>query len=94
MGSQEPSVRVVPEHDESDGSDAAEIMRIGGLILDPWQCGVLDDWMARSPSGKWRCGTCGLAVPRQNGKTRVTSGRAAAGMFLFREQIIYTAHLQ
>lgn len=94
MGSQEPSVRIAPKYSASDGYDASKILKTGGLILDPWQCSILDDWMARAPSGRWACGTCGLSVPRQNGKTGVTSGRAAAGMFLYCERIVYTAHLQ
>ena len=94
MGSQEPSVRVCPEYLQSDGMDAAKILRVGGLILDPWQSDVLDDWMARNPSGKWTCKTCGGSVPRQNGKTGLVQGRAEAGMILFNEQVIYTAHLQ
>ena len=94
MGSQEPSVRVCPEYLQSDGMDAAKILSIGGLILDPWQSDILDDWMARTPSGKWACKTCAGSVPRQNGKTALISGRTESGMVLFNEQVIYTAHLQ
>ena len=94
MGSQEPSVRVCPEYLQSDGMDAAKILSIGGLILDPWQSDILDDWMARTPSGKWMCKTCAGSVPRQNGKTALISGRTESGMVLFNEQVIYTAHLQ
>ena len=38
--------------------------------------------------------TCGGSVPRQNGKSLLVQGRADAGMLLFGEQVIYTAHLQ
>lgn len=74
--------------------DAAKILRVGGMFLDPWQSDILDDWMARNPSGKWTCKTCGGSVPRQNGKTGLIQGRAEAGMILYNEQVIYTAHLQ
>ena len=94
MGSQEPSARVCPEYLQSDGMDASKILSIGGMVLDPWQSDVLDDWMARTPSGRWMCKTCGGSVPRQNGKTALISGRAETGMVLFNEQVIYTAHLQ
>lgn len=94
MGSQEPSVRIAPDYTESDGYDAVRIMRVGGIILDPWQCDTLDDWMARSPSGRWACPSCGESIPRQNGKTGVVQGRASSGMILYNEQVIYTAHLQ
>ena len=74
--------------------DACKILRAGGTILDPWQATVLDDWMGRSASGRWAASTCGGSVPRQNGKSLLVQGRAEAGMLLFNEQVIYTAHLQ
>lgn len=94
QGSQEPSVRIAPEYDYSDGPDAELILRSGGLILDPWQAEIIFDWMAISPLGKWICKTCGGSVPRQNGKTGLLEGRAEAGMMMYNEQVIYTAHLQ
>lgn len=94
MGSQEPSERIVPEHNESDGLDACKILKVGGLALDPWQADVLCDWMARNEYGRWAAPTCGGSVPRQNGKSLLVQGRAEAGMLLFNEQVIYTAHLQ
>lgn len=94
MGSQEPSVRIAPRYKVTDGPDATKILRVGGLILDPWQADILDDWMAVAPSGKWACKTCGGSVPRQNGKTGLVAGRAESGMLMYNEQVIYTAHLQ
>lgn len=93
-GSQEPSVRVAPEYSYTDGTDAERILRNGGLILDPWQFDVLCDWMAIGSKGKWLSKTCGGSVPRQNGKTGLLEARAQAGMILYNEQVIYTAHLQ
>lgn len=94
MGSQEPSEKVAPEYQRSDGMDAAAIVKAGGVTLDPWQVDVLADWMARQPSGKWAAPSCGGSVPRQNGKSLLVQARAAAGMILFNETVIYTAHLQ
>lgn len=94
MGSQEPSVRIAPEYLESDGFDATKLLRVGGLMLDPWQADVMDDWMGRGPSGRWASPTCGGSVPRQNGKSLLVQGRAETGMLMFNEQVIYTAHLQ
>lgn len=94
MGSQEPTARIAPNYQQSDGFKAAKILQIGGLTLDPWQADVLDDWMSKTPSGKWACSTCGGSVPRQNGKTALLQGRAQAGMLMYGEQVIYTAHLQ
>lgn len=94
MGNQEPTVKVCPEYLKSDGLIAAKLLRVGGLILDPWQNESLDDWMALNPSGKWTCKTCGLSIPRQNGKTGLLQGRAEAGMIKYQEKVVYTAHLQ
>ena len=80
MGNQEPTVRISPNYQTSDGMKAAQLLRVGGLTLDPWQSDILDDWLAKSPSGKWASSTCGGSVPRQNGKTLLLQGRAIAGM--------------
>ena len=94
MGSQEPSVRIAPEYLTSDGLDAIKVLSLGGFHPDPWQSDLLDDWLAIAPSGKWACRTCGGSVPRQNGKTGILEARAEAGMILYNEQVVYTAHLQ
>lgn len=94
MGSQVPTVRIAPAYQKSDGMAAAKLLRVCGLALDPWQDAALMDWMARSADGKWACPTCGGSVPRQNGKSLLVQGRAFSGMLLFRERVIYTAHLQ
>lgn len=94
MGRQEPSVRIAPKYKQTDAPDAESILAIGGLVLDPWQSDILSDWMAMTPGKKWACRVCGGSVPRQNGKTGLLWGRGAAGMVLYNEQVIYTAHLQ
>ena len=94
MGNQEPTVRISPNYQTSDGMKAAQLLRVGGLTLDPWQSDILDDWLAKSPSGKWASSTCGGSVARQNGKTLLLQGRATAGMLSYGEQVLYTAHLQ
>lgn len=93
MGSQEPSVRIAPDYDRTDGPDAEEVLRMGGLILDPWQSDIIGDWLA-TKNNKWACKTCGLSVARQNGKSGLVEGRAEAGMLMYNEQVLYTAHLQ
>ena len=94
MGVQDPSVRISPKYTQTDGPMAAKILRVGGLVLDPWQSEVMDDWLAYSPGQKWINKTCGGSVPRQNGKTCLISGRAEVGMVKYNEQVLYTAHLQ
>lgn len=94
MGSQEPTVRIAPNYQKSDGLTAAKLLRVGGIQLDPWQMDILDDWLGMTPARKWASTTCGGSVPRQNGKTLLLQGRASAGMLLYGEEVIYTAHLQ
>ena len=94
MGSQEPTVRIAPNYQNSDGLKAARLLSVGGLHLDPWQMDILDDWLGKTPSGKWASTTCGGSVPRQNGKTLLLQSRATAGMLLYGEEVIFTAHLQ
>lgn len=61
------------------------------MAPDPWQRLVLDDWLAEK-SGKWASLTCGLAVPRQNGKNGVLEIRELFGMVGRGEKILHTAH--
>lgn len=93
MGTQQPSARIVPQYETTDGLDARKILFAGGFDLDPWQADVLNDWMAVK-GGSWACRTCGGSVARQNGKTGLIWARASAGMLMYQEQVLYTAHLQ
>lgn len=92
-GSQNPRYRIAPKYNMTE-LRAAKLLKAGGLLLDPWQAEILDDWMAYNPGRKWICKTCGGSVPRQNGKTLIMQGRAEAGMLLFGEKVLYTSHLQ
>ena len=75
MGSQEPSERVAPDYTASDGLDAAKLVRIGGTVLDPWQSDLLDDWLGRTPSGKWAAPSAGgSAVERREGAHCLRAG--------------------
>lgn len=94
MGNQNPSERVTPSYKYTDGVDATKILNVSGVIIDPWQSEVLNDWMGRTDDDIWSASTCGLSVPRQNGKTLDTSGRIVSGMVMYSEWVIYTAHLQ
>lgn len=68
MGSQEPSERIAPEYQRSDGLDAAKLVRVGGTVLDPWQGDVLDDWMGFTPAGKWAAPTAAAAYRARTAK--------------------------
>lgn len=92
-GNQNPRIRIAPEYDKTE-LRAVKLLKAGGLLLDPWQSDILDDWMAMNAGNKWICKTCGGSVPRQNGKTGLMQGRAEAGMMLYGEKVLYTSHLQ
>ena len=92
-GSQSPTFRHAPAYTSGDGQIAEALLRRGGLNLLPWQVSVLSDWMGKV-NGAWAAGTCGLSVPRQNGKSVVLVGRMGAGTVAYGEWVIYTAHLQ
>ena len=92
-GSQIPRIRIAPNYDATE-LRAVKLLKAGGLLLDPWQTDILEDWMALTPGKKWKCKTCGGSVPRQNGKTGLIQARSESGMLLYAERVLYTAHLQ
>ena len=91
-GSQEPRIRVAEDYEFSYGGDAGELAGAYGLTPDPWQQTVLDDWFAVDEDGKYVHDTCGLSVPRQNGKNGVLEVRELYGMTVEGEKILHTAH--
>ena len=88
---QEPRVRVAPRAASTFGDLAADFASDYELSPDPWQRLVLDDWLAEK-AGKWASLTCGLSVPRQNGKNAVLEMRELFGMVGRGERILHTAH--
>ena len=52
---------------------------------------VLDDWL-RESRGKWAHLSCGLSVPRQNGKNAILEVRELFGVVGRGERILHTAH--
>lgn len=100
IGSQEPRIAILPEPDKpikwsdlySDGDDAAEFSAAYGLPPDPWQRTVLSAWLTRSPFDKFVCTSCGLSVPRQNGKNALLEMRELYGLCAIGEKILHTAH--
>lgn len=93
-GVQRPRVHVAPKgRCRDDGDDAAFLSAAYGLDPDEWQRLVLSDWLARAGrSGKYSSLTCGLAVPRQNGKNAVIEMRELFGMVQLGEKFLHTAH--
>ena len=93
-GAQRPRVHVAPKGRwRGDGEDAGFLSAAYGLAPDEWQSFVLVDWLARqSKSGKFASLTCGLAVPRQNGKNAILEMRELFGMVQLGEKFLHTAH--
>lgn len=88
---QRPRLHVVPPADRTFGDLAADLAAEYGLDADPWQRLILDDWLAER-RGKWASLTCGLSVPRQNGKNATLEVRELFGMVGRGEKILHTAH--
>lgn len=89
--SQAPRTRVAPRAAKTYGDIAANFAGDYGLTPDPWQQIVLDDWLGEK-GGKWSSLTCGLSVPRQNGKNALIEIRELFGMVGRGEKILHTAH--
>lgn len=89
--SQEPRLRVAPRASSTFGDLASDLASDYGLSPDPWQQLVLDDWLAET-AGRWASLTCGLSVPRQNGKNALLEVRELFGMVGRGEKILHTAH--
>lgn len=88
---QTPRVHVAPRRKETHGDLAGDFSAAYGLTPDPWQQLVLDDWLGRNGS-RWSSLTCGLSVPRQNGKNGLIEIRELFGMVGRGERILHTAH--
>jgi hypothetical protein len=92
LGSQTPRVSSYPQARTSAGQEAVDLAASAGLILDPWQQAVLLASLGELRGGRWATPEVGLVVPRRNGKGAVLEARELAGLFLFGEEIIHTAH--
>lgn len=53
---------------------------------------MLTDWLAADRSDRWKALTCGLSMPRQNGKNALLEMREVFGMVGLGEKILHTAH--
>ena len=86
-----PRLHVAPRADLTYGDIAADLAADYGLVPDPWQRLVLDDWLSVTGE-RWSSLTCGLACPRQNGKNGIVEVRELFGMVGRGEKILHTAH--
>lgn len=91
-GEQRPRVQLEPPREYTDGGDAAELAAAYGLNLFPWQRTVIDAWLGRDADDLYTATSCGLAVPRQNGKNALLEVRELYGICCNEEKILHTAH--
>lgn len=68
------------------------LREVAGVELLPWQELVFTEWLEADPSGALTRKSCGLVVPRRNGKTQLLVARMLVGMYLLGEKrVTYTA---
>lgn len=76
----------------SDADYAILIASSLGTDLDEWQKEILRDWLALDDNGNLIHRTCGLSVPRQNGKSLCIEFRILFGMMRRGERFVYSSH--
>lgn len=92
-GNQEPRVKIEPQGiPYTDADDAADLMRLNRIELYPWQYVPLRAWLARTEEDKLAYLTCGLSVPRQNGKNVVIEAREIYELVVNAGHVLHTAH--
>ena len=91
-GNQKPRIDIYHDGEISLAEKAIKLMDHYGLAPYPWQKAVIRRWLARTDEGKWANPTCGLIIPRQNGKTWLFRARILVGMIFLGEHLIYKAH--
>lgn len=92
IGNQTPRIALEPKSAYSDGEDAAILVSAYGFDLDPWQKQVINVWLGRDKNDKFTATSCGLSVPRQNGKNALLEVRELYGLVSMGEKLLHTAH--
>lgn len=98
-GSQAPTAQAAPACERNVAESCCGCVALGGLEPFEWQRLVLSLFLGLRTDADgdeaWAAPTCGLSVPRQNGKSLgVVAARAAYGMIVRGEKVVYTSHLQ
>jgi hypothetical protein len=91
-GCQTPRIQIEPMRTSTDGDDAAMLMEAYGSALDPWQKLVVNCWLGLDERKSYTATSCGLSVPRQNGKNVCLEARELFGLIVSGEKILHTAH--
>lgn len=91
-GNQKPRIDIYHDGDIELAERTIELLDHYNRRPLVWQKSILRRWMARDYEDKWANQTCGLIVPRQNGKSWLAEARILGGMIFLGEHLIYTAH--
>lgn len=99
VGCQVPSAYAAPPYEVNRAGSCIGCAAVGGIRAFEWQEFVLGLFMGANfdedGAEVWAAPTCGLSVPRQNGKSLgVIAARSAYGMLVRGEKVVYTSHLQ
>lgn len=89
--SQTPRIDIYLPGDSSKAELLFELLDEYGTKLYDWQRLVLSRWLAEDESGRFVNQTCGLSVPRQNGKTEIIVGRIIYGIIFRKATGLFTA---
>lgn len=91
IGNQEPRIDIYLPGNTEKAELLFELLDEYGTKLYDWQKLVLRRWLAEDKKGNFVNLTCGLSVPRQNGKSELLVARIIYGI-IFRKAVgLYTA---
>lgn len=93
-GCQTPRIDIYQPGDTHKAELLFELLDEYGMVLLDWQRLVLRRWLAEDEDGNFVNMTCGLSVPRQNGKTEIIVARIIYGLIFRKSQILFTAQVQ
>lgn len=92
-GAQRPRLNVcVGDVSYTEFDDARDLFESLGVSMFPWQDEVFRQWAARDGEGKASYITCGLDVPRQNGKNFVIELYELYCIAVCGWHVLHTAH--
>lgn len=95
QGRQEPTYSLRPPEAGNRFQELEAFATVGGFRFLDWQRLVVCAWVGVDEYGHWAARSCGVHVPRQNGKTLGTTvPRMNWGACALNELVLYTSHLQ
>lgn len=94
IGNQEPRIDIYLPGNTDKAELLFQLLDEYGTKLFDWQKHVLRRWLAEDENGNFVNLTCGLSLPRQNGKTENFVARIIYGIIFRRAHGLYTAQKQ